>query len=446
MKHRLKLVVLLCYLLLAACQAPAPGIGDSPLAAPAGRGPAITCTVEPAQNYHNLNMESIRLTTDYVLALTPYGFYRATLKEHRWVHLHCPGNLPTEGSFASHVQPTDPILFSTKQGLFSTSDNGNTWHLVSNAYSFDNAFVHPDGTLYAITTIRFPCPESIHDAKSALDFLRGKSWNHTCRSRSFIVMSSDFGQDWHDITNNIDRKFYLQRISPDPDHSDLIVLDGGAFNDYILQATDKNYNWQMYKTSNWRKNHALSSQDFFAKDYRAQTHYYALGATLTNYFDYNFGEQVYLPGFDLLTDQTDYAFVPAGSKIITATIKFLPATDSAQLIDLKDSTDLWGIRILDSAGHNFDQLPKLAQSFAQSSSRQKSMLQYRGRPDFYRFTVNHTQTYTKSIDLDDLFNLSVPGVYQVQLIYNDASLVDRDHWEWGGSFAGKVFTVTVTPP
>jgi hypothetical protein len=261
-------------------------------------------------------------------------------------------------------------------------------------------------------------------------------------------MSTDFGQNWHDITGPIARQFSLQRIRQDPDHPDLIVLDEGQYSDYTLQAKDRTYNWQMYETSIWQKNHTLSSQDFFAKDYWIQSPsaYYELRATLTNYFDYNFGERVYLPGFDLLTNQASYTFAPADSKTVSVIIKFLPATDSAQLIDLKDSTDLWGIRILDSAGHSIDQLPRLTQSLNKSADRQKLVQQYRDRPDFYRITINHTLAYTKSIELDDLFSLSVPDVYQVQLIYNTASIVDRDHGEWSGSFAGNVFTVTITAP
>ncbi len=444
MEPRLAYVIFPLWLLLAACQSHNPAIGTSPSVTPFSPGTVITCTLESASNQSDIELDSVRLTDDYILALTENGLYRTTPNERRWSYLHCPDVLPVKGFFTGHTRSSDPILFITKEGLFSTSNNGSTWHLVSNAYPFENAFLLSDGTLYAITSITFSCLEPIRSAKDALDFLRGESWNHICR-RNIVVMSSDFGQNWRNITGNIDEGISLYGISEDPDNPNLVILSGNNLGDYTLQAIDNNYNWQMYKTLDWRKNHPSSSKGLFTKDYWTQTPsaYYELRATLANYFDYSFGERVFLPGFDLLTNQAAYTFAPAGSKIITATIKLLPAIGSAQLIDLKDSADLWGIRILDNTDHSIDQLPKLIQLMNASSDRQRLVQRYRDRPDFYRTTISHAQTYTKSIELNNLFNLSAPGVYQVQLIYNNASIVDRDNGEWSGSFAGNVFTVTV---
>jgi hypothetical protein len=153
-----------------------------------------------------------------------------------------------------------------------------------------------------------------------------------------------------------------------------------------------------------------------------------------------------LPGFDISTAQAAYTFASADKKIIDATVKFLPATGSDQIIDLKDSVDLWGVRVLDSAGHRSYQLARLIHLMATSSDRKTLVQQYRDRPDFYRISIDHARAYTKSIDLDDLFNLSIPGIYQVQFIYDNTSIAEGDHGEWVGSFAGNVFTVTITAP
>ncbi len=402
----------------------------------------ITCTIESALNQPDTRLDSIRLTDDYVFALTQNGLYRAAPNEQRWSYLRCPHIFGAQGSFAGHVHSTDPIILITDQGLFSTSDNGSTWRLVSNAYQFSHAFLHPDGTLYAIAAITFPCAEPIRDAKAVLDSLSGASLNRTC-FRNIVVMSSDFGQNWHDISGNIAGGVSLYGIFQDPNHPDLIILSGNSVRNYILQATDKNYGWQMHRTLDWLKTHTFPGHDFFTKAYATQTTLYMLPATLANYFDHDFGEQVGLPGFDISTDQAAYTFTSADSKIVSATVKFLPTTDSDQLVDLMGSADLWGIRVVDGAGHHTDQSAKLTQLRATSSDKTTLAWQYRDRPDFYKARIDHTQVYTKTIDLDDLFNFSTPGVYQVQITYDNTSIAESDHGEWVGYFSGSVFTVTV---
>ncbi len=435
LKLQLARVTFLSGLLLAACQAPTPGIGNSPLSAPVGRGPTITCTIESAQNYPDIPLDTVRVTTDYVFVSTENGLYRATLNERRWSYLNCPNNFPRRGYFANYAHETDPIILITDQGLFSTSDNGDTWHLVSNAYNFPHAFVHPDGTLYAIAKIPVSCAEPIQDLRDVFDFLSGTSWKYTCL-QDIIVMSSDFGQNWHDITGNTDRRTSFHEISQDPDHPDLVIVSMNRIRGYVRQATDKSYRWQTYQMWEWEKNHAPPQRAFYDQS-----------ATLNSYFDYQFGKQEDLPQFDILTEQKAYTFAPTDGKIIMVTIKFLPTTGSDQLVDLKDSVDLWGVRMRDSTGHSVEQLAKLTQSItATTSDRISLMWQYRSRPDFYRTTINHAQVYTKLIDLDNLLSFSTSGIYQVQFIYDNTAIAGRDQGEWIGSFASNVFTVTITAP
>ncbi len=387
-------------------------------------------------------INSVVLHGGFAIASTDEGLFRASSIDKKWYHLECPPALPVMGRFVYQSNPVNTILFITTSGLYGSNDNGQTWSLLSNAYNFQSAFLHNDRSLYAIVTTKREItnpPQIAQDIPWQVTKPDGEQYY----IRDIIIVSKDFGRTWQDITGNIPAGVRLYGVFQDPDHSDLVVLLGNSIRNYIFQSSDKSYDWQMSIEWIWSSSHAKSEDDFFQKGYSTQTILFELPGTLGNYFAHSFGSSPYLPAFDIALGQNAYEFTPADKKFIEVSIVFLEEQDAPVLVDIRDSSPLWGVRVITPTGQRIE-VPVTSDRLSRDAhSKGETLMTNRTGADFERFIVSKKQSYTRLLNLDSLTDFSAVGVYKVQLIYDDSFLADRNQGEWVGMFASNVFTVTI---
>ncbi len=236
-------------------------------------------------------------------------------------------------------------------------------------------------------------------------------------------------------------------ISEDPDHPDSVILYGVGERGYILQASNENYNWKLIRQEKWTREHKETEEQFFARSYSSGTTLYNFGATLANYFDYDFGTSVVLPALDIVPEQTSYEFTQIGNKTIQVTVRFLRNYADEPVVRLVDisAPEVWAIRVRTPAGERIYSPSASSQFVSNSENREKARQVYRAQQDLQAVEVSKTHPYTRMIDLDSLFAFSQVGVYKVQLLYENNDIAERDRDEWIGLFSSQPFTVTITP-
>jgi hypothetical protein len=376
-------------------------------------------------------LSSLLVRDKEVFAANAQGIFHATKKDKKWRHLPIPKQMPPNGKFVDVPKDSDHILYFSAthpwdkpdpaQGLYDSADGGMTWCLLSGEHYFQHVLLHRDGSLYAIVL----CTEKTKQGNA----LRWK----ILRAPALAVPPK-----WEDITGDIGVGVELLGIFEDPDHDGLVCLTGNCLRTYIIHANDKNYRWQMTRAWEWRKQ-PETDESFLRQYYGTQTTLYMLSATLKNYFDHPFGSATQLAGLTIRTKQANFTFAKDQPKVISAAIHFLPEVGSVRLLDLRDDLDFWGIKVITPSGERISRAAK-GQSLRKD---QKAKQAYRDRKDLVTVEIKNGKPYQRSIDLDQLFDFSKPGVYKVLLSYHSMGLTDGDKKEWSGAFSGQVFTVTI---
>ncbi len=376
-------------------------------------------------------LSSLLVRDKEVFAANAKGIFHATKKDKKWSRLPIAKQMPANLVFADVPKDSDHILcFSATyhrdnpdpaQGLYDSTDGGMTWRLISGDYNFQHVLLHRDGSLYAIILLTEKTKEG--------NALRWK----ILRAPAIAVPPK-----WVDISGDIGAGVELLGIFEDPDHDDLVCLNGNCIRDLIIHADDSNYRWKMTRAWEWRKQ-PETDESFLRNIYRAQTELYMLSATLENYFHQPFGKATRLAGLTIRTKQTNFTFDKDRPKVIPVAIHFLPEKGSVHLLDLRDDSGFWGVKVITPSG---ERLSRAAKGHGLKKD-QKAKQGYRDRKELVTVEIKNGKPYQRSIDLDQLFDFSKPGLYKVLLSYDSVGLTDGDQKEWSGTFGGQVFTVTI---
>jgi len=376
-------------------------------------------------------LSSVLVCDKEVFAANANGLFRATLKDKQWTRLPTPRFIPADGVFATTPKNSKHLLYVAAtwsrdkpdpRRLYDSADGGMTWRLLSGAHDFRQVLLHRDGALYAIVA----CTEKNKETTFYRDRI--------LRAPAIAVPPK-----WVDITGEIGTGVELHGIFEDPDHADLVCLRGNCIRNYVIHAKDKNYDWDMTREWEWRKQ-PETDESFLREHYYTMTTAYMLLATLTNYFDHPFGNAPQLGAFKIRTKADNFTFAKDAPKVISVGVHFMPEESSARLLDLSETLDFWAIRVVTPTG---ERIYRYAKGYDLTQKDQKAKQAYRARKDLVSVEVKNGKPYQRSLDLDRLFDFSKPGVYKVLLSYHNDWLADFDKKEWVGGFGGQVFTVTI---
>lgn len=389
-----------------------------------------------------LPLKSILRRRDEVFVSNDAGVFRASLAEKKWHRVNMLPTMPLGGRFADEPEDAKAIYYYASQypytiksdksdahlyGLYLSEDDGQSWRLVSAKDDYGPVFLHPNGTLYAVTN------------------------SVTFRDHAHIWMSKDQGESWREITGGTFGMILY--IFADPDHPDLICLFGNSIRGYVFQPSDENYEWHHIVEWDWSRSHPPKGT-LPAPHYATTTTLYMLTATLDNYFDYDFGKLTFIPAFDLAPEKTDYTFKKDQPKVVSLSLRFLPDDSeipvgrleqptAIKIPDQKNGTDLWGINILNPDGTRTFIQSRVTKTVYESHEREQALSKIKAAGNFQVFEFNHEHPLTRSIDLGKLYDFSLQGTYRVQLIYDNISLDDKSDGKWVGSFGSRAFEVTI---
>ena len=304
-------------------------------------------------------------------------------------------------------------------GLYACASDNTKWELVSSAYDFKHVLQMPDGTLCAIAAEQ-----------------QARNWKER------VIRSTDDGKTWVDITHNaFDGMSHTHGMIPDPDHPGLFCLLFWGAREYIMQAQDDRFQWHLEKESDWDKRHP-TEQPFFATHFTVSgmaPFDYSLEATFGNYFRFDFGNKTSLDAFDLAADKAQYMFALDGPKNVTVTLSFGREDHAAAIMDLKDASDFWGLKVEAPDGTR-----TIVQSVAERDASRQTRRKYEQDPALVKTEVIAGKPYSRTLNLNDFHAFSKPGVYKVQLIY---TLPFYNYGEgrarWNGSFGGTMFTAMI---
>jgi len=346
---------------------------------------AIAEEVVPPEKAH---LRSVLVRKNYVFASNIHGLFRASKSDKKWVALPIPSSMPPKGYFAKQPCGVTPIFYYAGNwmawnmpdaekkvfGLYVSQDNGQHWQLVSKDYDFRKMFLHPDGTLYAIVAMEKKIgPEKAK--KTAGVWLSDQADEEGNKTISFnrILMSIDSGRSWRDISSGIGRGFTLASIFQDPDHPELVCLNGGDIRAYVLQATDKNYKWQTTRHWDWWKTRE-TEEEFFRGAYSSGDGRYLHFATLSNYFDYPFDSRTTIRGLRITTDWESYTFTDSNEVAVRVEVSYIREESQVKFLDLDNQLDFWGMKRILPNGERETIVPSIDRSFSKWKLEKSKML------------------------------------------------------------------------
>ncbi|RYD49347.1 MAG: hypothetical protein EOP85_01795 [Verrucomicrobiaceae bacterium] len=163
--------------------------------------------------------------------------------------------LPGGGQFVPHPRNPKEIYYLSsirtlrggsnpqgQPGLYHSSDDGGTWHLLCVSFDFRALFVHPvSGKLYAI----------IHDR-----FLHEGQDGYLATGIIDRAITSTDGRKWSEIRGKRTDAASVSRIFQDPDHPARVCLEVWTVRTYVLQSVDDAYSdWKWIKQWDWDAAH-----------------------------------------------------------------------------------------------------------------------------------------------------------------------------------------------
>ena len=147
----------------------------------------------------------------------------------------------------------------------SRETTAQTWKLISERDDYDSALLLPSGALFVITG--------------------GDRFNTVSR----VLRSPDLGKTWRDISGT---EHGFKCLHPDPYHPGLVYghLSWGYHGPLMVRADDENYQWRQWTSQDPRP----PSEDFFKRMVSARigSKLRDYPATLSNYFQYDFGNDL----------------------------------------------------------------------------------------------------------------------------------------------------------
>lgn len=372
-------------------------------------------------------LRSVLVRDEDVFASKDSGLFRAMKKRRAWSRLPTPKSMPLGGKFAKQPDSSDLVIYFASThvdpgekefGLYLSRDEGQTWRLMSDEHHFKNVFLHKNRQLFAIVEERF-----ITDmGQKAV--------------RDRILVSFDLGLTWEDITGDIGMQLF--DIFQDPDHPDLVCLRGQTVRIYVLQAEDEDYDWEMVREYwEWKDAHRTPESFLEPRAQTSDTHVHL--ATLSNYFEYEFGEETILFALDIVTERASYEFEAGGPMAVEAEVKFSIPNRTIMLVDLPVRLYLWGLRVVDPDGEMI-----VVEAARVSRHDPEGLDLYRPDQDLVVHRIEDGSPYRRRTDITRLHDFSKIGTYRVQFVYDSHGLADRRKGAWEGSFSGPAFVVEVT--
>ena len=269
--------------------------------------PGVVSAAQPEAITHwNAPFVSVLRQKTDVFASNKVGVFRANLESRQWHKLDLPVSMPLGGRFAKVPTESAMILYVASgrfdgsasegtYGVYSSRDAGETWSLLSENDDYGAVLLLPNGSLFAVTNPgNFNGPSRVH-------------------------VSRDMGKTWQDITGESFGGVF--DIFPDPDHPNQVCLKLSSIREYILQADDERYLWKGTRAWGWHAE-LFRTTEFFERGYSTQTTGYMLGATLNNYFQYDFGDCAAIPSFDLSPDEPQIVVAQGQAIVVPITIRF----------------------------------------------------------------------------------------------------------------------------
>lgn len=383
-----------------------------------------------------------------VIASTCEGIYKADKSTKQWKKLPIPDSMPLGGQLAEQPKTLRSILYVGSElspcwpagvkgkthGLYRWTDSSRKWELVSKAYDFQEAFFHPNGTIYAIVMKTFKSKD-----------VKGVYWHDEKTQeiiRWLILMSKDKGKSWRDITGKIPVGANLYGIRQDPDHPNLICLGGNLIRGYTYYADDESYDWKSEREWDWMARHE-TDESFFTRNMATTTVAHVLTPTLSNYFTKGAPEIVPSHAFDIVPEKTVYDFAKSGPKVIRVAITFL-CDEKVTLTDFPHSADMWHVKVIGPDGKRIaTRAASAIDNVNGDKERAAKASKMRNSQPLAAFEIDPAHPYRRMIDLNKIYKFRKTGSYRVQLGYYSMDVAERDKGHWPGHFTGSVFTVRV---
>ena len=309
-------------------------------------------------------------------------------------------------------------------GLWVTTDLGRTWTQVDRAHVFFSVFVHRSGIIYAVGR----SAEEVPDPDQELN--------------RDLLASKDGGMSWAVIPDYRSQDLSLFPCETNPDH--VCVLLWGAIRPYRIEFAPEPNQWP--KLSVLKSERAFEAEPSDEQYLQPGTSTgtspccYQLRANLENYSQYPFGSKISLPGMRLFTEDRQYKFRVGERVSVHAAIELMPLDPPRPLLGLPDvdsTEEFWGMRYIDPEGKRGF---KPESSKLRASGGSEPMV-----ADATAHVLKVGQPYRKEIDLSRLLSFDKPGVYRVQLTFDNHTAFKRNAAEWTGFFSGEPFTVEIAP-
>ena len=219
----------------------------------------------------------------------PKGIYRASTKDEEMAATRRPrtdaaaawtaysqDRPPSNSSFyyfaSKWTASKEPAAKTTLSAFIAAMPPGRKWELLSTG-------LRSTRRLTCLTKRRVVQPIAVVEEK------KGDQTAILWR----ILMSTDSGKHWQDISHGLEPGFQLYHIFQDPDHKDLVCVGANCLRNYVMYAGDKDYKWQFSREWGWYPKH-LPEKSFFADEYFTGTTLFMEHATLENLFFVPFRE------------------------------------------------------------------------------------------------------------------------------------------------------------
>jgi hypothetical protein len=345
-------------------------------------------------------------------------------------------------------------------GVLDLRDGKWDWTMPLGMYCqnmITDLFVRGEGVLFAIRPVEIkPPPPPI-------------GWGGFPVCRDGLYRSDDGGRTWTSISRGALMSLHeqgidsLDKIVQDPDHQGMVCVLGSIFRGKALpivrtqmrfQAADETYNWVAITEEEWERRHH-SDELFFRPQYSSSAAVLKYYATLSNYFEFPFGERTEVPSFQIKVGgppsfkrgepvgvPVEVTFLHGSGEVIARDqygtpigpdpVAFLARTGgTATLVDTERGHAAWGLRRV---------LPDKTREVVPPDKAAKA-----GPGGLAAHRLAHRQSYKRALNLSEMCDFSKPGAYRVQLVYDNARVADKDKGEWVGLFSGPVFEINVSP-
>ena len=388
-----------------------------PVSAAAGKDPVAA----PALNLEE-RLRSVCIREDGIWASCPKGIFRASETEKKWRPVPVDIRIPLNGEFAQ--QPRNPAklyYFAPRRlwdkpsadkktyGLYRYDPRATKWELLSSEYAFEHVYVHEDGTSYAIAQSSEP-------------------YQGTTGYFDRIVRSTDSGKHWSDISNGIGHGVDLLGIFQDPSNKELVCLDANCGRSYVLHAKNKDYKWE--STRAWEWHNPKDPDGEFFRFGEGGLSYYIQSATLSNYFDFPFGDRTERHAFQMSVGKS-FMFKARERVLVPVEIAFFAQGGAAEkLPDMDDVRTMWGVMRIMPNGKR-----EMVYPIRNEAKDHRGLNSYK---------VGMGQTYKRSLDLSAICDFSTAGLYRVKILYDCGWIAKQENDEWVGHFGGPVFEVRVS--